>query len=227
VVLFDGLTGVRFSACPRFAPTLSFRHIGLTGDLIYIKSRWLDFFFFSFLLVFHLAPPLSTAPPAVSPPPCPPCATRRPAPLPLLLAAASACAAHRPAPPSPVLQPPPPPHLRATAPSCAAITLCRRHCATATTMPLLHCPPSPLSSKAAVIQSHRHCPVPSCAITGALSVSRRCVFSRCRRGHAQASIMGRDKRKGKEPVVEPPKKKKTRAQKEAERAAMAARATDD
>jgi hypothetical protein len=39
--------------------------------------------------------------------------------------------------------------------------------------------------------------------------------------------MGHDKRKGKEPVVEPPKKKKTRAQKEAERAAMAARAADD
>jgi hypothetical protein len=39
--------------------------------------------------------------------------------------------------------------------------------------------------------------------------------------------MGRDKRKGKEPVVEPSKKKKTRTQKEAERAAMAARATDD
>jgi hypothetical protein len=39
--------------------------------------------------------------------------------------------------------------------------------------------------------------------------------------------MGRDKRKGKEPVVEPPKKKKTRSQKEAERAAMATRAADD
>jgi hypothetical protein len=39
--------------------------------------------------------------------------------------------------------------------------------------------------------------------------------------------MGRDKRKGKELVVEPPKKNKTRTQKEAERAAMAARATDD
>jgi hypothetical protein len=39
--------------------------------------------------------------------------------------------------------------------------------------------------------------------------------------------MGRDKRKGKEPVVEPPKKKKTRAQKEAERATMAVRAADD
>jgi hypothetical protein len=39
--------------------------------------------------------------------------------------------------------------------------------------------------------------------------------------------MGRDKRKRKEPVVEPPKKKKTRAQKEAERAAMAVRAADD
>jgi hypothetical protein len=39
--------------------------------------------------------------------------------------------------------------------------------------------------------------------------------------------MGRYMRKGKEPVVEPPKKKKTRAQKEAERAAMAARAAND
>jgi hypothetical protein len=39
--------------------------------------------------------------------------------------------------------------------------------------------------------------------------------------------MGRDKRKGKGPVVEPPKKKKTRSQKEAKRAAMAARATND
>jgi hypothetical protein len=39
--------------------------------------------------------------------------------------------------------------------------------------------------------------------------------------------MGRDKRKGKEPVVEPPKKKKTRSQKEVERAAMAARAAND
>jgi hypothetical protein len=39
--------------------------------------------------------------------------------------------------------------------------------------------------------------------------------------------MGREKRKGKEPVVEPPKKKKTRSQNEAERAAMVARAADD
>jgi hypothetical protein len=39
--------------------------------------------------------------------------------------------------------------------------------------------------------------------------------------------MGHDKRKGKEPVVEPSKKKKTRTQKEVERAAMAARAADD
>jgi hypothetical protein len=39
--------------------------------------------------------------------------------------------------------------------------------------------------------------------------------------------MGRDKRKGKELMVEPPKKKKTHTQKEAERAAMAARAVDD
>jgi hypothetical protein len=38
--------------------------------------------------------------------------------------------------------------------------------------------------------------------------------------------MGRDKRKGKELVVEPPPKK-TRAQKEAERAAMVVRAADD
>jgi hypothetical protein len=39
--------------------------------------------------------------------------------------------------------------------------------------------------------------------------------------------MGRDKRKGKEPVVEPLKKKKTCAQKEAEHATMAVRAADD
>jgi hypothetical protein len=39
--------------------------------------------------------------------------------------------------------------------------------------------------------------------------------------------MGRDKRKGKELMVEPPKKKKTRAQKEAKRAATAVRAADD
>jgi hypothetical protein len=39
--------------------------------------------------------------------------------------------------------------------------------------------------------------------------------------------MGRNKRKGKELVVEPPKKKKTHTQKEAKRAAMAARAADD
>jgi hypothetical protein len=39
--------------------------------------------------------------------------------------------------------------------------------------------------------------------------------------------MGREKRKGKEPMVEPPKKKKTHSQKEAERTAMVARAADD
>jgi hypothetical protein len=39
--------------------------------------------------------------------------------------------------------------------------------------------------------------------------------------------MGHDKRKGKEPVVEPPKKKKTRSQKEVECAAMASKAADD
>jgi hypothetical protein len=40
-------------------------------------------------------------------------------------------------------------------------------------------------------------------------------------------MMGHNKRKGKEPVVEPPKKKKTHTLKEAERAAMAARTTDE
>jgi hypothetical protein len=39
--------------------------------------------------------------------------------------------------------------------------------------------------------------------------------------------MGHEKRKGKELMVEPPKKKSTRTQKEVERAAMAARAADD
>jgi hypothetical protein len=40
-------------------------------------------------------------------------------------------------------------------------------------------------------------------------------------------MMGRDKRKGKELVVEPQKKKKTHTQKEAECPTMAARAADD
>jgi hypothetical protein len=40
-------------------------------------------------------------------------------------------------------------------------------------------------------------------------------------------MMGRDKGKDKEPMVEPPKKKKTHTRKEAERVAMTARATDD
>jgi hypothetical protein len=39
--------------------------------------------------------------------------------------------------------------------------------------------------------------------------------------------MGHEKRKCKEPVVEPLKKKKARSQKEAEHAAMVARAADD
>jgi hypothetical protein len=47
VVLIDGLTGVRSSARPRFAPTFTFCHIGLTGALIYIKPR--RFYFFLFL----------------------------------------------------------------------------------------------------------------------------------------------------------------------------------
>jgi hypothetical protein len=38
--------------------------------------------------------------------------------------------------------------------------------------------------------------------------------------------MGHEKRKAKEPVVEPPKKKKTRSQMEAERTAMVVRAAD-
>jgi hypothetical protein len=40
-------------------------------------------------------------------------------------------------------------------------------------------------------------------------------------------MKGHDKRKGTELVVEPPKKKKTRTQKEAERAAIAVRAVND
>jgi hypothetical protein len=47
VLLIDGSTGVRFSAHPRFAPTFSFHHIGLTGTLIYIKLRRLDFLSYS------------------------------------------------------------------------------------------------------------------------------------------------------------------------------------
>jgi hypothetical protein len=47
VVLIDGPTGVRFSARPRFALTFSFHHIRLTGALIYIKPRRLDFLSYS------------------------------------------------------------------------------------------------------------------------------------------------------------------------------------
>jgi hypothetical protein len=39
--------------------------------------------------------------------------------------------------------------------------------------------------------------------------------------------MGHEKRKGKELMVEPPKKKKTHTQKEVEHAVMATRASDD
>jgi hypothetical protein len=67
----------------------------------------------------------------------------------------------------------------------------------------------------------------SCAITGAPSAPRHRAFSRCCGQLVEADVMGRDKRKGKELMVEPPKKKKTHTQKEAERAAMAARAVDD
>jgi hypothetical protein len=97
VVLFDGLTGVRFSACPRFTPTLSFRRIGLTGDLIYIKSRRLDFFSF---LSFS-----SSARAAVVHRAARGLAARRPAPPPLLRAPhadprrhLSSLPPHRPAP---------------------------------------------------------------------------------------------------------------------------------
>jgi hypothetical protein len=50
---------------------------------------------------------------------------------------------------------------------------------------------------------------------------------RCCRRLVQADVMGHDKRKGKELMVEPQKMKKTHTQKEAERAAMAASAVDD
>jgi hypothetical protein len=48
VVLIDGLIDVRSLARPRFAPTFTFCHIGLTGALIYIKPR--RFYFFLFLV---------------------------------------------------------------------------------------------------------------------------------------------------------------------------------
>jgi hypothetical protein len=82
VVLIDGSTSVWFSARPRFAPTISFCHIRLTGALIYIKPRRLDFSSFFLLCLSStvrrlsnprshcpLASALSTAPSAVSLPP--------------------------------------------------------------------------------------------------------------------------------------------------------------
>jgi hypothetical protein len=132
VVLIDGLTGVRSSAHPRFAPTFTFCHIRLTGALIYIKPR--RFYFFLFLSgssptlrrINRVAqPPLSRplAPPpccpAPPPPPCPPCAARRPS---------------------------PPPHLLAVAPGRAATTalLCSHHRCTTTDQP--PCSPSIIQS---------------------------------------------------------------------------------
>jgi hypothetical protein len=58
VVLIDGSTDVRFLAHPRFAQIFSFLHIGLTGDLIYINPRRLDFL--SYASLFSSAPPLSS-----------------------------------------------------------------------------------------------------------------------------------------------------------------------
>ena len=62
----------------------------------------------------------------------------------------------------------------------------------------------------------------------AFAFSRR---SRSRSVHAKCSIvclfeMGREKRKGKEVVVEKPARKRTRAEKEAERAEMVAKAAE-
>jgi hypothetical protein len=263
VVLFDGLTGVRFSACPRFTPTLSFRHIGLTGDLIYIKSRRLDFFLFfpsrlppcaavvhrtarglaaaassvrctptRAAVVHRTARGLAAAASSVrrtpthaaASPPCRRTGLRR-APtrtaIPCLAATAAASpSCHRAVPRR--RHAVPPPHLRATAPSCAAVTPCRRHCTTATTTPLLHCPPSPLSSKAAAIVPCRRAPLPG--------HSRFCVTASSRAtvaGTLKPASWVATRERGKEQVVEPPKQKKTRAQKEVECAAMAARATDD
>jgi hypothetical protein len=102
------------------------------------------------------------------------------------------------------------PSCATTAPSCIAAALPPpRHLA-------------PLPSATTTVHSHRRRPVPSCAITGAPFALRRRAFSCCCHRFIQADVMGRDKRKGKELVVEPPKKKKARTQKEVEGPTMAA-----
>jgi hypothetical protein len=138
-------------ACPRFAPTLSFRHIGLTGDLIYIKSRRLDFFLLFFpsrlppcaAIVYLAARGLATAASSVrrtptraaASPPYRRTGLRR-APtrtaVPCLTAAAAA------------------------SPSCHRAVLRRRHAVPPPLRHSHHHAASPLSTVAAVVQSRRH-----------------------------------------------------------------------
>jgi hypothetical protein len=194
-------------ARPRFAPTISFRHIRLIGALIYIKLRQLDFS--SFFLPCSSStmccltdlrcrcppvPPLSTAPSAVSLPPLL-CSCRR------CTTAATALCHHRCLSSARAAATPQPPLL------CTVATI--HSCAIAT---IHSCAVAAVHSRAAVVLAAA---APS--VVPSAGSSRRSI----------QHVVGHDKRKGKESVVEPTKKKKTRAQKEVERAAMAARAADD
>jgi hypothetical protein len=191
VVLINGSTGVQFLAHPRFAPTFSFRPIGLTDALIYIKPRRLDFLSYS-------------SPPCHSRTVVLPCRRLSSAPLPR----------HSPPALPPLL--------------CTAAVPFSSH---ATTAPLSRRTRAACGRAAA--RSHTAATTPQLAPPHLSSARTTTALRRCRRPSTGSShrsinrVMGRDKRKGKEHVVEPPKKKKTRSQKEAERAAMAARAVDD
>jgi hypothetical protein len=145
VVLIVGLTGVRSSARPRFAPTFTFCNIGLTGALIYIKPRRF-YFFFSFparLPLCAASQPRRAAASAASSSAAAPSrvTVARPAPPPRLPAPPPPprpqCAAHRPSPP---------PHLLAVAPGHTTTTalLCSCHRCTSADQP--PCSPSAVQS---------------------------------------------------------------------------------
>jgi hypothetical protein len=97
----------------------------------------------------------------------------------------------------------PPPHLLATVtPSCSI----------AVPPPLRHLAPLP-SATTTIHSSHTvlcRCYATATTLSCATAPRRRRAFSHCCRWLIQVDVMGHDKRKGKELVAEPLKKKKTR-----------------
>jgi hypothetical protein len=145
-------------------------------------------------------------------------------------------------PPAPSAVSPPPllcSHCRCTT---VVTALCHRRrlssaCTVATPQPRLLCAIAAIHSYAVTtVHSRTIAAIHSCAVTAihsraaivlAATTAPSAVPSAGSSHCSIQCVMGRDMRKGKEPMVEPPKKKKTRTLKEAERAALAARAADD